>query len=84
MMDPVLSKWWETFLININFEMITFNLDFTRLKFIDGYASSHPNNKTQMSEEVTRSISGFNSAFSKILLKCVRNTNHKHILKLYI
>lgn len=37
-----------------------------------------------MSEEVKRSISGFSSAFSKILLKCVRNTNHKHILKLYI
>lgn len=37
-----------------------------------------------MSEEVEGSISGFNSAFSKILLKCVRNTNHKHILKLYI
>lgn len=37
-----------------------------------------------MSEEVKGSISGFNSAFSKILLKCVRNTNHKHILKLYI
>lgn len=37
-----------------------------------------------MSEEVKGSISGFNSAFSKILLKCVRNTNHKHILKMYI
>lgn len=46
------------------------------------YASSHPNNKTQISEEVKGSISGFNSAFSKILLECVRNTNHIHILKL--
>lgn len=48
----------------------------------NSYASSHPNNRKQISEGVKASISGFNSTSPKFLLQCVRNTNHIHSLKL--
>lgn len=77
----LLFKRWETFLININLENFLFWF-YKANNLSNSYASSHPNNRKQISEGVKASISGFNSTSFKFLLHCVRNTNHIHILKL--